>query len=318
MSSRPPAAVLGVEGVGQADGDVLTRHPAAKYGGVYYSPASGAGSKDSDRYKVAKCIQAEPVFCGFGRSAHSKVISVSVLSHALDGQQALAGRRWSVPGTSRTSSTATSPWVTDRAVWRRNDGTVRTARRVESRRLWGTRDARAAGEPSGTGVEARQLHPRRGERCDGRREPRRPSGGTNHPGNGLRRAEACCTESQRGYSTGAAAGRRARRPSVRLRDGGSARNGRRATGAIPRCRRPLDVPVTGNRYPVALDRRQPCPKLPRLLRPCPPSTGALSHRGPRRVEDRPRRADAAALERVVLAHRLMDKRSRLYGYRIGY
>ena len=35
--------------------------------------------KDSDRYKVAKYIQAEPVFCGFGRSAHSKVISVSVL-----------------------------------------------------------------------------------------------------------------------------------------------------------------------------------------------------------------------------------------------
>ena len=37
-------------------------------------------AKDSDRYKVAKCIQAEPVFCGFGRSAHSKVISVSVLT----------------------------------------------------------------------------------------------------------------------------------------------------------------------------------------------------------------------------------------------
>ena len=36
--------------------------------------------KNRDRYKVAKCIQAEPVFCGFGRSAHSKVISVSVLS----------------------------------------------------------------------------------------------------------------------------------------------------------------------------------------------------------------------------------------------
>ena len=35
--------------------------------------------KDRDRYKVAKCIQAEPVFCGFGPSAHSKVISVSVL-----------------------------------------------------------------------------------------------------------------------------------------------------------------------------------------------------------------------------------------------
>ena len=40
----------------------------------------GRGRKDSDRYKVAKCIQAEPVFCGFGRSAHSKVISVSVLT----------------------------------------------------------------------------------------------------------------------------------------------------------------------------------------------------------------------------------------------
>ena len=38
-------------------------------------------AKDSDRYKVAKCIQAEPVFCGFGRSAHSKVISVSVLTY---------------------------------------------------------------------------------------------------------------------------------------------------------------------------------------------------------------------------------------------
>ena len=39
--------------------------------------------RDSDRYKVAKCIQAEPVFCGFGRSAHSKVISVSVLRGGL-------------------------------------------------------------------------------------------------------------------------------------------------------------------------------------------------------------------------------------------
>ena len=42
---QPPAAILGVERVGQADGDVLTRHPAAKHGGVYYSPASGAGSR---------------------------------------------------------------------------------------------------------------------------------------------------------------------------------------------------------------------------------------------------------------------------------
>ena len=43
-------------------------------------PPRRAQPKDSDRYKVAKCIQAEPVFCGFGRSAHSKVISVSVLT----------------------------------------------------------------------------------------------------------------------------------------------------------------------------------------------------------------------------------------------
>ena len=46
---------------------------------------------DRDRYKVAKCIQAEPAFCGFGRSAHSKVISVSVRAnvarstHDVDG-----------------------------------------------------------------------------------------------------------------------------------------------------------------------------------------------------------------------------------------
>ncbi|MCY4510387.1 MAG: hypothetical protein OXG35_26030, partial [Acidobacteria bacterium] len=30
---QPPAAILGVERVGQAHGDVLTRHPAAKHGG---------------------------------------------------------------------------------------------------------------------------------------------------------------------------------------------------------------------------------------------------------------------------------------------
>ena len=35
--------------------------------------------KDSDRYKVANCIQAQPVFYGFARVAHGKVISVSVL-----------------------------------------------------------------------------------------------------------------------------------------------------------------------------------------------------------------------------------------------
>ena len=64
-------------------------------------------------------------------------------------------------------------------------------------RTTGIRDARTAGEPSGTGVEAPQVHPRRGERCDGCREPRRASGRANHPGNGLRRAEARSTESQR-------------------------------------------------------------------------------------------------------------------------
>ena len=30
---QPPAAILGVERVGQAHGDVLTRHPAAEHGG---------------------------------------------------------------------------------------------------------------------------------------------------------------------------------------------------------------------------------------------------------------------------------------------
>ncbi len=50
--------------------------------GAGRAPGTAACSKDSDRYKVAKCIQAEPAFCGFGRSAHSKVISVSVLSMA--------------------------------------------------------------------------------------------------------------------------------------------------------------------------------------------------------------------------------------------
>ena len=55
--------------------------------------------KDRDRYKVAKCIQEEPVFCGFGRSAHSKVISVSVLRHLrwptriANGKDSRRGRR---------------------------------------------------------------------------------------------------------------------------------------------------------------------------------------------------------------------------------
>ena len=30
---QPATAILGIEGVGQADGDVLTRHPAAEHGG---------------------------------------------------------------------------------------------------------------------------------------------------------------------------------------------------------------------------------------------------------------------------------------------
>ena len=40
----------------------------------------GEDVKGSDRYKVANCIQAQPVFYGFARLAHGKVISVSVLS----------------------------------------------------------------------------------------------------------------------------------------------------------------------------------------------------------------------------------------------
>ena len=37
-------------------------------------------AKDSARYKVANCIQAQPVFSGFARLAHGKVIFVSVLT----------------------------------------------------------------------------------------------------------------------------------------------------------------------------------------------------------------------------------------------
>ena len=39
-------------------------------------------AKDSGRYKVANCIQAQSVFYGFARWAHGKVISVSVLRPA--------------------------------------------------------------------------------------------------------------------------------------------------------------------------------------------------------------------------------------------
>ena len=42
-------------------------------------PRSASGLKDSDRYKVANCIQAQPVFLRFARLAHGKVICVSVL-----------------------------------------------------------------------------------------------------------------------------------------------------------------------------------------------------------------------------------------------
>ena len=35
---------------------------------------------DRDRYKVANCTQAQPVFCGLARLSHGKVISVSALT----------------------------------------------------------------------------------------------------------------------------------------------------------------------------------------------------------------------------------------------
>ena len=38
-------------------------------------------AKDSDRYKVANCTQAQPVVGGLARVAHGKVISVSVLTN---------------------------------------------------------------------------------------------------------------------------------------------------------------------------------------------------------------------------------------------
>ena len=68
--------------------------------------------KDSDRYKVAKCIQAEPVFCGFGRSAHSKVISVSVLTKATTCSW--AGRATTPCTAAWTTTTSTAAWATTR------------------------------------------------------------------------------------------------------------------------------------------------------------------------------------------------------------
>ena len=90
------------------------------------------------------------------------------------------GRRWPSPAPPMNPSPHTVP----------RDGRIERNPREQN--------ARTAGEPSGTRVQARQVHPRRGERCDGRREPRRASGRANHPGSRLRRAEARSTESQRG------------------------------------------------------------------------------------------------------------------------
>ena len=45
-----------------------------------HSGRVGLASKGSVRYKVANCTRAQPVFHRFGRLAHGKVISVSVLS----------------------------------------------------------------------------------------------------------------------------------------------------------------------------------------------------------------------------------------------
>ena len=50
-----------------------------------YSP------KDSDRYKVANCARAQPVFYRFGRLTHGKVISVSVLTRPLHRGQSVVG-----------------------------------------------------------------------------------------------------------------------------------------------------------------------------------------------------------------------------------
>ena len=44
---------------------------------------SGSCRKESDRYKVANCAHAQPVFYVFARLAHGKVISVSVLTRIM-------------------------------------------------------------------------------------------------------------------------------------------------------------------------------------------------------------------------------------------
>ena len=62
-------------------------------------PQSGTSKnltvKDSARYKVANCIQAQPVFSGFARLAHGKVIFVSVLSDCrISANATSCARRW--------------------------------------------------------------------------------------------------------------------------------------------------------------------------------------------------------------------------------
>ena len=49
--------------------------------------------KDSDRYKVANCTQAQPFLCGLVRVPHGKIISVSLLSVELRKRQSKTTQR---------------------------------------------------------------------------------------------------------------------------------------------------------------------------------------------------------------------------------
>ena len=53
-----------------------------EWGALFFAKLAGVSeAKDSGRYKVANCTQAQPVFYGFAGLPDGKVILVSVLSH---------------------------------------------------------------------------------------------------------------------------------------------------------------------------------------------------------------------------------------------
>ena len=80
-ASSPPIIVNDTVVVGNsAEQGYLQTRVENVPGDILAYDARTGDFKDSARYKVANCIQAQPVFSGFARLAHGKVIFVSVLS----------------------------------------------------------------------------------------------------------------------------------------------------------------------------------------------------------------------------------------------